>query len=234
MLKKWIAHQLRYLYYVFSKNLQNEVYAGRVFFSLSPLISGWTYLPITDWAAGPEYYAHICNDIIINNKLSVVEAGSGISTILLARLIKKNNLKTKILSIDHDAGWQEVVAHCLETDGVKDAVEFVCSPLVRNGQYSWYDKCQIVLPIDFVVDTIVVDGPIGDVPMARYGAIPFLREYLSNECYTIYLHDTDRADEQETIRRWAEMLPKGVVENRGRYSVIQFGSKFCFSPQSLT
>ena len=234
MLKSWIAKKLRYAFGICSKGLYEEAHATKLLAQLSPLIAGWSYLPLTDWAAGPEYYAHICNDMIVNNKKNVVEVGSGISTILLARLIKKNNLATKVISIDHDANWQAIVAQCLENDGIREFVEFVSSPLVQQGGYLWYDRSRIGLPKDFVADTIIVDGPIGNVAMARYGALPYLKEYLSNDCYTIYLHDTDRFDEQEVINRWVKMLPGAEIDIRLRYTVIRYGTKFCFSPQRVT
>lgn len=233
MAENSMEKDLRYLYSTCFRDLFFETRATRMLSLLSPLVSGWSYLPMTNWSAGPEYYAHICNDLIINKKESVIEAGSGISTILMARLIKKNNLKTKIISIDHDPIWQNVIAHCLETDGIAENVQFICSPLAQQGEYSWYDKSKIVLPENFVTDTIVIDGPIGNAPMARYEAIPFLKKYLSSECYTIYLHDTDRPDEQETIRRWLEILPNSAVQTMWRYSVIQFGTAFWFAPQTV-
>lgn len=233
-MKKWLIKKIRLFYARVSRNLYEEVHADRVLSFLSPLFVGWTYLPITDWAAGPEYYAHICNDIVINRKKMVVETGSGISTILLARLIKKNNLNTKIVSIDHDAVWQNIVAQNLEADGIDDIVEFKHCPLVQREGVSWYDTESIVFPENFVVDTVVVDGPIGNVPMARLGAVPFLKQYLSPECYTIYLHDTDREEEQRIVSIWTESLPSAEIKWYPRYAIFQFGTAFCFSPQSQT
>ena len=234
LLKKWIAKKVRYFHAACSKNLYDEAHATRLLTSLSPLIVDWTYLPITDWAAGPEYYAHICNDIVVNGKNNVVECGSGISTILMARLINKNNLPAKIVSIDHDADWQHVVAKILESDGIRDVVQFMHSPLESTDGYSWYDTKRLNFPEGFCVDTVIVDGPIGNVPLARYGAVPYLHKFLSRKCYTIYLHDTDRRDELEISQRWTAMLPDSTVEYRSRYVVFQFGTRFCFSPQGQT
>ena len=102
-----------YYYYEFKQNFKNinEIHTDDIFLQalterslqiLSPLINNWTYLPITNYSAGPIFYTHICNDIIINQRKYIVELGSGVSTILLARLIRKNRLNTRIISVDHD------------------------------------------------------------------------------------------------------------------------------------
>jgi hypothetical protein len=45
------------------------------------------YLP---WSAGtmrPAVFVTVCNDIVLNDRRRIVELGSGISTVLLARLL---------------------------------------------------------------------------------------------------------------------------------------------------
>lgn len=227
-LKRKLVKKLR------SGNVFRDVRSTRSLSMLSPLIGGWSYLPITDWAPGPEFYVHICNDIIINQKHSIVEFGSGITTILMARLLARNDLDAKIISIDHDETWQKIVHHCCKADNIAQYIQFICSPIVEEGQYSWYAPSKIQLPPDFVADTVVVDGPIGVTTMARYGAIPFIKKYLSKDSYTIYLHDTDRPDEQKVLRAWHEMLPGTRMIFRWRYSLLLFGTRFDFDPQSVS
>lgn len=227
-MKRKVVKRLR------SINLFRNVRSNRSLSMLSPLITGWSYLPITDWAPGPEFYVHICNDIIINQKRSIVEFGSGITTILMARLLAKNNLDAKIISIDHDEKWQDIISHCCKMDNIGKYIQFICSPIAQEGKYSWYTASKIQFPADFVADTVVVDGPIGGQTMARYGAIPFIKKYLSKEYYTIYLHDTDRPDEQKILRAWHEMLPGSRMISRWRYSLLLFGTRFDFDPQSVT
>lgn len=222
------------IYEAASKKLYDEVHATRELSMLSSLIVNWTYLPFTDWAAGPEYYAHICNDIIINRKQSIVEVGSGISTIILARLIKKNNINAKFISIDQSAEWQSVVEQNLESDGIRDVVEFIHTPVVQTDNYVWYDTSRMSFAKDFFVDTLIVDGPIGEIaPGVRYEAVPYFKKFLSKNCYTIYLHDIDRNEEFKISRDWSVLLPNTQVEYHNRYAVWKYGTVFCFSPQSV-
>lgn len=227
-LKRKVVKKLR------TRNLFRNALSNRSLSMLSPLIGGWSYLPITDWAPGPEFYVHICNDIIINQRHGIVEFGSGVSTILMARLLARNKLDAKIISIDHDATWQNIVSHCCQADNIEKYIQFICSPIAEEGKYSWYTTSKIQLPADFVADTVVVDGPLGRQPMARYGAIPFIKKYLSKNSYTIYLHDTDRPDEQKILHAWHEMLPGTRLISRWRYSLLLFGTRFDFDPQTAT
>lgn len=214
--------------------MERQVHAARGLSLLSPLINDWSYLPVTDSAPGPQFFVHLFNDIIINQKKEIIEFGSGISTILLARFLAKNHINARVLSVDHDDRWQDIVANCLKADGIEQNIQFICSPVIKGAAHSWYDKSRIGLPEDFIADTVVVDGPIGNVPLARFGAVPFIKDHLSKSCYTIYLHDTDRPDEQEILRCWHALLPDSAVHTSGRYAVLMFGTKYTFAPQTLS
>lgn len=233
MIKKYIKTKLYNLYSTISRQPYTEAHATRLSLILSPLTTNWTYLPWTNSAAGPEFYVHICNDIVINKKKNIIEFGSGVSTLLLARLIKLNGLSVHILSIDHDQEWQETISKILKNEHTEEYVHFINADIVKEGEYTWYDKNKITVPDNFLIDTVIVDGPIGDKPMARLGAIPFIQKKLSQECYTIYLHDTDREDEMNIIQEWSKLLPNATVNIKNRYTVLQFGTKFCFEPQTV-
>ena len=178
---------------------------------LSPLINNWTYLPITNYSAGSIFYTHICNDIIINHRKYIFELCSGVSTILLARLIRKNCLNTRIISVDHDKSWQDVVYRNLQADGIHEHVSFAYSPLIeKEGEFSWYKKQDLdefFKNENEQIDLLIVDGPPGfEKPFARFGAVPYFQKMLNSDGYSIFLHDTDRIYEQKTIMKWAEML----------------------------
>ena len=199
---------------------------------LSPLITNWSYLPFTNFAAGPLFYAHICNEIIINDRKNIVELGSGISTILIARLIHINKLKINFFSIDHDSNWQLVIQKILKADGIDTNVKFLSSPIKQYEQYSWYDHEK--LNIDITIDMLIVDGPPGyELPFARFGAVPFFKNKLSTENYSIFLHDTDRNYEAQTIIEWSKILGLETLEKSLRYSVLRFGNAYTTFPQTI-
>lgn len=216
--------------------VSGQVNATRSLEVLSPLLHSWSFLPMTDWAAGPAFYWHICNDIIINRRKNIVDAGSGISTILMARLLKMNKCDAHIYSIDSDAEWQQVVRQVLQADGIENYVDFVAADIVKNEPiedfpYLWYDTKSI----DFVsknipIDLLVVDGPRGDSEMVRFGALPFFSPYLGDS-FSIFLHDTDRVDEMASVVRWSQMRLDAELHHFFRYSLLNKGAEFGFSPQ---
>lgn len=241
MIKESIKHILKKMGRISNEDTEKKIndcttfiQSARITNFLAPLLVNFSYLPLTDAAAGPHYYAHILNDIIINNKKSIVDIGSGISTILIARLLKINNISASIISIDHDKNWQNIVSSILKRDGVDQYVTFIDSPIIKSNEYTWYDKTKIVFPDDYSIDTLLIDGPIGiTAHLARFEAVPFLKKYLSRNCYTIYLHDTDRPDEKEIVRLWAMDLPYAKISVFNRYTLFSYGNKFEFYPQSI-
>lgn len=72
---------------------------------LRPLITGYPYTPFTGASFRPFWLAYIIIDIVLNSRNNIIEFGYGVSTIIIGRLIKKNNLKANLISIEHDANW---------------------------------------------------------------------------------------------------------------------------------
>jgi hypothetical protein len=76
------------------------------------------YLP---WSAGttrPAGLVTVCNDIVLNDRRRIVELGSGISTVLLARLLTQRALPAS-LKIRHES----------ETAAVTHALRQAAAPL---------------------------------------------------------------------------------------------------------
>lgn len=229
--KSLIKRALRKAGNVVGEDLGLQQLTVRCLESLSPLIANWAYLPMTDWAAGPIFYTHLLNEIVVNNRRHVIECGSGISTILIARLIKINDLKIKFVSIDHDGKWQDVVKNILVADKIDGLVNFVASPLANYDGHPWYDKEKLKCDAHDV-DMLVVDGPISDSPMTRLGAVPHFLNNLSQESYAIFLHDTDRAPEKQIVAIWKKLLGAVNVNGFCRYTLLDKNSKYGAWPQT--
>lgn len=206
-------------------NLSNYLLGDIMAFGiLSPLIEGGRYLPFTGAALRPFCISHILNDIVINNRAEIVEFGSGISTIFIARLIKRNNLKARILSVEHDKEWYNMLGSLLYEEGLEGIVHQVHAPLGRcsiseNG-CEWYDTGPVSKAVESrVVDMVIIDGPPAwkpDICLSRYPALPFMWDKLGDR-FSIFLDDACRPGEQEIIMSWEK----------------QFGLNFTVSNQSL-
>src|SRR5260370_41763841 len=77
------------------------------------------YLP---WSAGtmrPAGLVTVCNDIVLNDRRRIVELGSGISTVVLARLLTKRALPAGFLMsvVEPDFFWRQGVGERLDREG---------------------------------------------------------------------------------------------------------------------
>ncbi len=176
---------------------------------LQPIISGYPLLPFSGSSLRPFCLAHIINDIIINSRNSIIEFGSGISTIMIGRLIKKNKLDTKIVSIEHDEGWVKVLSQILRNEQIDDVIELQYIPLttckLAIDNNDWYD---LKILKDYTngkkFDMVIIDGPPAwevNKSRARYPAVPFISNKLAKK-FSIYLDDAVRAGEQDIIKLW--------------------------------
>ena len=63
------------------------------------------------------------NDIVTNDRKSIVEFGSGMSTIMIGRLIKNNGLDSRLVTVEHDKGWVDVLAGILRKESIHDVID---------------------------------------------------------------------------------------------------------------
>jgi predicted O-methyltransferase YrrM len=187
------------------------------------------YLPWDSGAMRPAGLATVCNDIVLNVRSRVVELGSGVSTVMLARLLHQRPPRDgfRLVAVEHDASWAEWVTEQLDREGIASGVSVVLAPLVPHPRaepgLSWYDEPALTEglrpalrgdPIDDLIDLLLVDGPpayAAGMGLARYPALPVLLDRLAVGA-TVVLDNAERAGEQEVLRRWEDET--GLVFDR--------------------
>lgn len=174
---------------------------------LQPLLTNLPYLPFNGGALRPICIAYILNEIIINQRKSVLEFGSGLSTIMMARLISKNNLKTKIVTVEHNENWATLIEQYLENENLLQFVTIIRADLkeigTSLGAVNWYNYNEISTTIkDKKFDLIVVDGPIANSEKIKYSRFPAFVKLTNNfdEDFCLILDDANRTGEQEIIK----------------------------------
>ena len=178
---------------------------------LSTLMHGYPYVPFSGSSLRPFCLNHIINDIVINNRTKIIEFGSGVSSIFIGRLIKKNNLKTTLLSVEHDLEWSKQLSIMLLKENLDDVVKIFYAPLKKCAlaldENEWYNPAIIDLAVDNTLfDMVIIDGPpawMKDKSRARYPAVPYIMGKL-NKNYSIYLDDANRQGEQEIVVAWEQ------------------------------
>ena len=155
----------------------------------------------------------VCNDIVLDDRRRVVELGSGLSTVLLARLLAQRARRSTLVAVEHDARWAQWVREQLEREGIGAHVMVIDAPLTARaddaGGLPWYDEAAVADGLDRAlgaepIDLLVVDGPPAYAAghgLGRYPALPVLRPRLAPGA-TVVLDDVERRGEQDVLRRW--------------------------------
>jgi len=148
------------------------------------------------YAAGFSYLKNV-GERVQQVSGSILECGSGATTLLIAALTKGRGLDCIVL--EHNRAWYEYLASMLGELGF-DHVHLVYAPLKNFGSYLWYDA-----PMELFakrIDLVICDGPPGTTPGGRYGLMPVMGSALAKDC-VILLDDTHREAERQIIDVWS-------------------------------
>jgi predicted O-methyltransferase YrrM len=203
-------------------------------FLLQKLFHQGAYLPFTTSSLKFRLLACLANDIVVNNRKAILEFGSGISTILTARLIKLNKLDTTITSIDENDEWQELIKSILEEEELINYVTFVHAPTEistnLNQSYEYNSKNVIEKIKDSKFDLILVDGPSAwqsSTKMSRASNSQFIVNNLANN-YTIFIDNSDRPGEVALTKKLATDLNLNPVQLDPTFIAFVKGQHFNF------
>lgn len=174
------------------------------------------YLPWTSSAVNPAALKMMINEIMIHDKKSIIELGSGISTVFFEVLAREKNIK--IYSVDSDQVWQEKVKKMIiDNNGDPNNVNFIFAPLIKyqddffKGKFYNLDE-NYKLFQDNKFDFLFVDGPISQIgaELTRYPALVKLFPYLKD--FVIFLHDASRVGEKKIAEKWAKDFELKLID----------------------
>ena len=190
------------------------------------------YLPWGSGAMRPAGLVTVCNEVVLNGRRRIVELGSGVSTVLLARLLTQRPPAGGFLmaAVEHDAVWARWVSEQLDREGIGTDVTIVRAPLVPHPRAErglrWYDEAALAERLREAlradpIDLLVVDGPPAHAAghgLARYPALPVLADHLAPDS-TVVLDDAERPGEREVLRRWERETGLGFDRSAERGGV---------------
>lgn len=172
--------------------------------------------PMTGWAATPELAVTVLRQIIFQKPKTILELGSGVTTLINGYGLESYNPDGLLISIDHDSAYADVTREEVNQHGLTKFVELKIAPLkemvINSEKFRWYDLTDFAP--ESKIDLLIVDGPpVSTVKFARYPALPLLAEYLSESC-GIIIHDTNRDEETGIVNRWLEEFPEFTADKR--------------------
>ena len=161
-------------------------------------------LPIMhDWRVSSDYAHATLSSLIEKGEGSVIDVGSGITSLLFGYGVKKNG-SGKVIALEHSKEYFEKSKAMIKLHQLEDYCELYYCPLKEydlNGKkWLWYDIANVDFPDNITL--ISVDGPPGGTQyMARYPVIPIMEKYL-NKNTLIYLDDSNREEEKLSVEKW--------------------------------
>ena len=205
---------------------------------LSPLST--SFLPWTGPAILPSGLVKVLNLISIYSYRSIVECGSGISTVYIAKLLRQIG-DGHLYSIEHDASWAKVLQSILKQEKLEDYVTIVVAPLgdceLAQPPNQWYDQKAIEAKLmGTAIDLLLVDGPPANQKgrhLSRYPAVPYFQPWLSQN-YAIVLDDINRSGESWIMRKWESFLKRKFQMHKldGNIAILQSSSPYTISFKS--
>lgn len=152
-----------------------------------------------DYTAAPDFLLAIAEGVNKEGVESVVECGSGISTLVMARVLQLKGKEGRIINLEHDPQYSTRTYTWLKDRELENHAYVHLCPLI--GDPPWYSIASINIP---KFDVLVIDAPPGYIHQAaRYGAIKLFP--LLKEGGTIFADDAGR--EKPVIARWSQEFP---------------------------
>lgn len=220
------------------KYSQNQLWATQ---KLESLFKESHFIPQTGWSMTPQATLHALNIISLNKSTSIIEFGSGATTLYIAKLLQIENSKAHFFSIESNMEWKEKMEKQLDDYGLGDYVQIIYAPLEKanqdytfKNQETWYSTqiLEEALGDISTFDFVIVDGPFGgSTSYARYSAFPFLKDRTTQE--TIWLlDDTNRSEEFEILNEWQRQSCLNWRSFK-RYALLASSSRFDSTPYRM-
>ena len=148
----------------------------------------------------------VCAEVSARERPTVVECGSGFSTLRLAEIVHERG--GRLVSLEHDASWAARVARRTRRrragrDRARRARAAGAAP-ARTRRAALVRASTRCVAFPRAIDVLLVDGPPAFEPgagLSRYPALPALAERLAPDAVVV-LDDIDRPGEREVLSAW--------------------------------
>ncbi len=165
-------------------------------------------LPYTpNWSAAPDFLGLIVDHVLGTRPTTIVECGSGMTTLMLARACAING-HGHLYSLENGADYAANTRTAIAAYGLQDYSTVIHAPLIHHGvsghDYQWYDLSGLTAAS---IDMLVIDGPPGFLQRhSRYPALPLLYARM-HDGGVAFMDDAARTDELELAHMWQKKYP---------------------------
>ena len=160
--------------------------------------------PTRSWAASPDLLLTLAQLVRTHNPKLVVELGSGVSTLVVAKAGAK-----KVISIDNSAEFAGKTREVLKEHKVRGVDIRVAELKAHISGVDWYDT-NVIKDLKRI-DLLIVDGPPGSKNLqARMPARAEFIAKLSPKAI-IVIDDVNREGERKLAEAFAKALPNHIL-----------------------
>lgn len=161
--------------------------------------------PLGTWTASSDLLVALWRIIREKRPARVLEIGSGLSTLVMARALEQNQDGGELVALEDHPQFADKTRRELEEYGLEGHARVLGAPLKKQhvaGQHgSWY-----TLPAVHglkELDLVLVDGPaVQDRELALF----MLHDLLAATAF-IVVDDTDRPETRQMLKLWQEAFP---------------------------
>jgi hypothetical protein len=158
------------------------------------------------WSLGEDAYQAILEDLVRHDALTIVEFGSGTSTLRLSRDLPK----ATIFSLDAEREFCEQTRKQLQELGGEARVKVNLRPIAWQRHSLGLFRSYETGPFPQGVDAVLIDGPPVTTRRGReaclYQVFPYARIGAR-----FYLDDYGRQYEQQIVRNWLRAYSEELV-----------------------
>jgi len=162
---------------------------------------------VKDWSAAADFLQLLADTVHERRPATILECGSGLSTLILARACQLNQ-SGRVICLENSEEYAGNTRQMIDAYDLSQYVTVVHAPLashvIGEDEYQWYALHD--LP-ESKIELLVIDGPPGFIQKnSRYPAIPLLFDGLADNSLVL-MDDAARPDELEIVGLWKQSFP---------------------------
>lgn len=144
-----------------SKVFANHFLQIEALLSIYNSLPNLKYMPATrGWAGSPDFLNKIVEIILKQKPRFVLEASSGVSSVIIGLALKMNNFG-KAISLEHDTSYSENTRNNIAVNDTEDVSTIMNCPLkdylIEGEIWKWYEMKELVFTDK--IDILIIDGP---------------------------------------------------------------------------
>jgi predicted O-methyltransferase YrrM len=168
--------------------------------------------PMRGWALSPDAMACVLADLQKRTMPTIIEFGSGQSTIVIAAALKHHG--GRLISVEHDPDYSKTIQEQAAACRVSDMIEFVHSPLIGEESAPHGRSYDLTALPNVQVDVALIDGPpIMNGTYTRLSPLRWAVQHLT-QAGSVFLDDAARESERLCIHVLQREFPNLKTTNR--------------------